>query len=278
MSRIAECFQALRKHNKAALIPYITAGDPEPSLTVPLMHALVEAGADLLEIGVPFSDPMADGPVIQAACERALKHHVGLTRVLEMVQRFREADDRTPVILMGYLNPIEVMGYQRFATSARHAGVDGVLTVDLPPEEAHDLIAQLKASELDPIFLAAPTSSDSRIRRMSQCGGGFLYYVSFKGVTGANRLDIQAVQNKVEQIRNLTDLPVGVGFGIRDAESAASVAAFADAVVVGSALVNRIAQLAEQPGEVLARAPEVIAAMRRAMDESSLAARPSGTL
>lgn len=266
MSRIAARFDALRSNGRKALIPYITAGDPQPDVTVPLMHALVEAGADLLELGVPFSDPMADGPVIQAACERALKHHVSLHQVLDMVGEFRRSDSDTPVILMGYLNPIEVMGYAAFAEAAQAAGVDGVLTVDLPPEEGCDLVAAMKAKQLDPIFLAAPTSSDERIQLMAKNGGGFLYYVSFKGVTGANRLDVESVQTKLDQIRRNTDLPVGVGFGIRDAASAAQVAALADAVVVGSALVNRIAALADEPGRIAAEAPQVIAEMRAAMD------------
>jgi tryptophan synthase alpha chain len=274
MSRIAGRFEALHRQGRTALIPYITAGDPQPSLTVPLMHALVEAGADLLELGVPFSDPMADGPVIQAACERALRHHVSMVQVLDMVHRFREKDAQTPVVLMGYLNPIEVMGYANFASAARDAGVDGVLTVDLPPEEAHELVERLKASRLDPIFLAAPNSDEGRIRQMTQCGGGFLYYVSFKGVTGANRLDVKSVEEKVKQIRSNTDLPVGVGFGIRDARSAASIAAVADAVVVGSALVKRIAELADRPDEILDQAPDVIADMRRAMDQDAVEALP----
>lgn len=266
MSRIAARFEVLRGRGRVALIPFITAGDPQPSVTVPLMHALVDAGADILELGVPFSDPMADGPTIQAACERALVHHTGLRHVLDMVRKFRERDADTPVVLMGYLNPVEVMGYEVFAEAARSAGVDGVLTVDLPPEEGGELINALKARQLDPIFLAAPTSSDERIRQMSTCGGGFLYYVSFKGVTGANRLDVKAVQDKLVQIRANTGLPVGVGFGIRDAETAAQIAAFADAVVVGSALVNRIAALAGEPERIVAEAPRVIAEMRAAMD------------
>jgi tryptophan synthase alpha chain len=266
MSRIAGRFRDLRSQGRTALIPYITAGDPQPTVTVPLMHALVEAGADLLELGVPFSDPMADGPTIQAACERALVHHVGLHNVLDMVRSFRDRDNDTPVVLMGYLNPIEVMGYDKFAGAAREAGVDGVLTVDLPPEEGHDLVEALKSRQLDPIFLAAPTSSDQRIQQMSASGGGFLYYVSFKGVTGANRLDVQAVKDKLVQIRAATELPVGVGFGIRDAETAAQVAAFSDAVVVGSALVNRVAALADKPDAIVAQAPQVIAEMRAAMD------------
>jgi tryptophan synthase alpha chain len=266
MSRIDARFEALRSRQRVALIPYITAGDPQPSVTVPLMHALVEAGADILELGVPFSDPMADGPTIQAACERALLHHTSLRHVLEMVHQFRERDADTPVVLMGYLNPIEVMGYDAFAEAAQSAGVDGVLTVDLPPEEGHDLVEALKDRQLDPVFLAAPNSNDQRLQQMSASGGGFLYYVSFKGVTGANRLDVKAVQDKLVQIRANTGMPVGVGFGIRDAETAAQIAAFADAVVVGSALVNRIAELAGDPQRIVAEAPQVIADMRAAMD------------
>jgi len=266
MSRITGRFQELRERRRTALIPYITAGDPQPAVTVALMHALVKAGADILELGVPFSDPMADGPTIQAACERALVHHVSLHNVLDMVREFRQQDAATPVVLMGYLNPVEVMGYAEFAQAAQAAGVDGVLIVDLPPEEGHDLVVQLKAAELDPIFLAAPTSSDARIRQMSDNGGGFLYYVSFKGVTGANRLDVAAVRDKLQQIRANTGLPVGVGFGIRDAETATRIAEFSDAVVVGSALVNRIAALADQPERIVAEAPAIIAEMRSAMD------------
>jgi tryptophan synthase alpha chain len=266
MSRIAGRFQHLRSQARTALIPYITAGDPRPEITVPLMHALVSAGADVLELGVPFSDPMADGPTIQAACERALAHHVSLHTVLDIVGKFRQQDADTPVVLMGYLNPIEVMGYDEFAAAAQDAGVDGVLTVDLPPEEGGDLVSALKDRQLDPIFLAAPTSSASRIQQMSASGGGFLYYVSFKGVTGANRLDVQAVKDKLVQIRANSSLPVGVGFGIRDADTAAQIAEFSDAVVVGSALVNRIAALAATPDEVVAKAPQLIADMRAAMD------------
>ncbi len=268
MSRIAGCFDALRTRGRTALIPYITAGDPQPSVTVPLMHALVDAGADILELGVPFSDPMADGPTIQAACERALMHHVGLHNVLDMVREFREQDKETPVVLMGYLNPVEAMGYEEFADAATNAGVDGVLTVDLPPEEGHDLVAALKAQQLDAVFLAAPNSDAERIELMSGCGGGFLYYVSFKGVTGANRLDIQSVEDKLLEIRRHTSLPVGVGFGIRDAATAAAIGRFSDAVVVGSALVNRIADLANTPERIVSEAPLVIADMRAAMDQS----------
>ncbi|MBU2477542.1 MAG: tryptophan synthase subunit alpha, partial [Gammaproteobacteria bacterium] len=247
MSRIAARFTALAKAGRKALIPFVTAGDPNPEVTVPLMHAMVAAGADIIELGVPFSDPMADGPVIQAACERALKHHVSLRKVLEMVKQFRAQDNDTPVILMGYLNPVEVMGYATFAQAAQSAGVDGVLSVDLPPEEAHDFLDELKKVAIDPIFLLSPSTSDERVRKIAAVASGFLYYVSFKGVTGANRLDVGAVAAKLGSIRKLTQLPLGVGFGIRDAQSAADVSAVADAVVVGSALVNRIAELADQP-------------------------------
>jgi len=266
MSRIAARFAALAKSGRKALIPYVTAGDPNPEVTVPLLHALVSAGADLLEIGVPFSDPMADGPVIQAACERALKHHVSLHKVLDMVKHFRAQDQDTPVILMGYLNPVEVMGYAAFAQAAKNVGVDGLLTVDLPPEEAGDLLHELKQVAIDPIFLVSPSTSDERVRKIAAVASGFLYYVSFKGVTGANRLDVGAVASKVKTIRSLTNIPVGVGFGIRDAQSAADVSAVADAVVVGSALVKRIAELAAQPTQINASLTEVLAEMRQAMD------------
>ncbi len=277
MSRIAGRFDSLRAQGRTALIPYITAGDPQPAVTVPLMHALVDAGADILELGVPFSDPMADGPTIQAACERALVHHVGLHNVLDMVREFRDQDSETPVVLMGYLNPVEVMGYDEFSSAASSAGVDGVLTVDLPPEEGHDLVTALKAQQLDSIFLAAPNSNAERIALMSGCGGGFLYYVSFKGVTGANRLDIQSVEDKLIEIRRHTSLPVGVGFGIRDAETAAAIGRFADAVVVGSALVNRIAALENTPERIVSEAPQVIADMRAAMDQTASVATDKQT-
>jgi tryptophan synthase alpha chain len=267
MSRIAQRFQQLREQRRKALIPYVTAGDPRPEVTVPLLHALVKAGADIIEIGVPFSDPMADGPVIQAACERALAHHVSLHGVLDMVREFRSQDDATPVVLMGYLNPIEVWGYQAFAEAAAAAGVDGVLTVDMPPEEGDRLTAALHLQQLDAIFLLAPTSSASRIRTVCRSASGFVYYVSFKGVTGANRLDVDAVAAKLEEIRRYTELPVGVGFGIRDPESAARIARIADAVVVGSALVGRIAALVDQPDAIAPAVSETLAAMRTAIDQ-----------
>ncbi|MEZ5540523.1 MAG: tryptophan synthase subunit alpha [Pseudomonadota bacterium] len=266
MSRIADCFTRLGQARRKALIPYVTAGDPQPDITVPLLHALVGAGADLLELGVPFSDPMADGPVIQAACERALEHHVTLHQVLDMVREFRRQDMSTPVILMGYLNPIEVWGYADFAAAAAAAGVDGILTVDMPPEEATELVAALRSHDLDTIFLLAPTSTEQRMRLVSEVAGGFLYYVSFKGVTGANRLDVAAVERKLQELRRFTQLPIGVGFGIRDAESAARVAAVADAVVVGSALVGRIPELLDKPHDIPAQLAATVAGMRTAID------------
>lgn len=272
MSRIAARFTALAKAGRKALIPYVTAGDPNPEVTVPLMHVMVAAGADIIEMGVPFSDPMADGPVIQAACERALKHHVSLRKVLDMVKQFRAQDKDTPVILMGYLNPIEVMGYAAFAQAAQTAGVDGVLTVDLPPEEASDFLVELKQVAIDPIFLLSPNTSDERVRKVAAVASGFLYYVSFKGVTGANRLDVGAVAAKLISIRKLTQLPLGVGFGIRDAQSAAEVSSVADAVVVGSALVTRIADLADQPEKIASAVGAVLADMRQAMDASPVQA------
>jgi tryptophan synthase alpha chain len=276
MSRIAGRFAELRAAGRKALIPFVTAGDPEPGVTVPLLHALVAAGADILELGVPFSDPMADGPVIQAACERALTHHTSLRRVLDMVREFRGRDTNTPVVLMGYLNPVEVMGYEAFAQAASAAGVDGILTVDLPPEEAHDLVQALRAASIDPIFLLSPTSSGPRMDRIAAVASGFIYYVSIKGVTGSDRLDVQAVAGKVTEIRGHTGLPVGVGFGIRDAASAAQVAAVADAVVVGSALVSRIPGLQATPEDIPAALAAVLAEMRAAMDAAQPQAANAG--
>ena len=267
MSRIAQCFARLHEQGKKALIPYVTAGDPDPSVTVPLMHAMVTAGANLLELGVPFSDPMADGPVIQAASERALAHHVSLHNVLDMVRAFRRQDQETPVILMGYLNPVEVMGYENFARQAAEAGVDGILTVDLPPEESSGFIKAMREQQLDPIFLIAPTSTEERIRRICASASGFVYYVSLKGVTGAANLDVASVQEKVALIRQATDLPIGVGFGIKDADSASQVSVFSDAVVVGSAIVNRVAANAGKPDVINQEVSKLLVSMREAMDK-----------
>lgn len=244
MSRIAACFAALQ--GKKALIPFITAGDPHPSRTVELMHGLVDGGADIIELGVPFSDPMADGPVIQRASERALVHKVGLRDVLAMVAEFRKTNTTTPVVLMGYLNPVFVMGYAAFATAAREAGVDGVLTVDCPPEEAADLSAALIAADLDPVFLIAPTTPESRVREIARHARGYVYYVSLKGVTGAGNLDIDDVARKIAALRAHIQVPIGVGFGIRDAATAKAISVTADAVVVGSRLVQEIEAATEQ--------------------------------
>lgn len=266
MSRIEGRFAALRGAGRKALIPFVTAGDPEPAASVPLLHALVAAGADLLELGVPFSDPMADGPVIQRASERALAHHVTLHGVLDMVASFREQDPDTPVILMGYLNPIEAFGYAEFAAAAAAAGVDGVLTVDAPPEEAAQLADALGAHGLDPIFLLAPTSDAERIARISALARGFVYYVSFKGVTGASGFDLDAIAARLTEIRAVTKLPLGVGFGISDAERAAAVAGIADAVIVGSALVRQVEEHAGDIAAATAAMTGLLAEMRAAID------------
>jgi tryptophan synthase alpha chain len=267
MSRIAARFEQLRGRGRTALIPFVTAGDPSPEVTVPLMHAMVRAGADLIELGVPFSDPIADGPVIQRATERALALGVSLDDVLEMVRRFRAKDSETPVILMGYLNPIEVMGYDSFAVEARQAGLDGALIVDVPPEEGNALVATLKAQGLDLVYLLAPTSTESRIARIGEVASGFVYYVSVKGVTGAGNLDTAAVAEKVKLIKSLIRLPVGVGFGINTPETAAQVAQVADAVIVGSAIVGRIEALATTPERIPAMIAEFLTSLRQAIDE-----------
>ncbi|HHW78256.1 MAG TPA: tryptophan synthase subunit alpha [Xanthomonadaceae bacterium] len=266
MNRITRRFQALRRTGRKALIPYITAGDPRPELTVPMLHALVEAGADIIELGVPFSDPMADGPVIQQACERALAQGMSLRRVLDLVRDFRRTDGETPLVLMGYLNPIERMGYDAFVAGARDAGVDGVLTVDLPPEEAAELAGPLDAAGVAPIFLLAPTSSGERIRRIAQLARGYLYYVSLKGVTGSAALNVAEVADKLAAIRTHTDLPLGVGFGIKDPPTAAAIAEVADAVVVGSALVAKMGELADNPERMRREVAALLTAMRQALD------------
>lgn len=242
MSRIQSVFAELKAQGKKALIPYFTAGDPHPDHTVPLLHALVASGADVIELGVPFSDPMADGPVIQRASERALVHKMGLRKVLAMVKDFRETNQTTPIVLMGYANPIEAMGAEQFVTLAKDAGVDGVLTVDYPPEECEDFNEQLATAGIDSIFLLSPTTEPSRTELIVKQATGFLYYVSLKGVTGAGNLDIVEVKKRVAEIRNSTDLPIGVGFGVKDAETAREVSAIADAVVVGSRMVLAIEQ------------------------------------
>lgn len=264
MSRIQSTFATLKANNKKALIPYITAGDPHPKFTVELMHAMVKSGADIIELGVPFSDPMADGPVIQRASERALVHKVGLRKVLALVKEFRLNDDNTPVVLMGYANPIEAMGAAVFAASAKESGVDGVLTVDYPPEECEGFIAELNKHDIDSIFLLSPTTEEKRIDLVVKQATGFLYYVSLKGVTGAANLDVEEVKARVANIRKQTSLPVGVGFGVKDAATAKSVAAFADAVVVGSRTVLTIEQSSEET--LVANISALIEELRSAID------------
>lgn len=266
MSRLASKFKALKHANRKALIPFITAGDPSPKFTVPLMHAMVTAGADIIELGVPFSDPMADGPVIQQASERALAHHIGLRNVLAMVAEFRQADQQTPLVLMGYLNPVEIMGYQVFANKAKQAEIDGVLLVDLPPEEAQEFATLLKIREIDPIFLLAPNSNEQRVKKMENVGSGYLYYVSLKGVTGAGHLNIADVEKKLAMIRKNTTLPVSVGFGVKDAAIAKAIAKVADGVVVGSVLISKIAANLDNPNKAKQHIIELLKSMREAMD------------
>ena len=266
MSRITATFDALKASNKTALIPYVTAGDSNPSITVPLMHRMVEAGADIIELGVPFSDPMADGPTIQLACERALEHNTSLNDVMGMVAEFRQTNETTPVVFMGYLNPIEVMGYETFAKKATEAGVDAVLTVDLPPEESIDVLPIFRKYGLDSIYLLSPTTQPERIQKVSDAGSGFVYYVSLKGVTGSNILDVNDVAKHLDVIRDITDMPVGVGFGIKDAETAAQVATVADAVVVGSVLVKMVEKDVDDADKIMNNIGNLLSSMRRAMD------------
>lgn len=271
MSRIQQTFKRIAPQK--ALIPFITAGDPQPGFTVPLMHEMVSAGANIIELGIPFSDPMADGPVIQAADERALQHHVSLHDVLKMVKQFRQQDTVTPIVLMGYLNPIEIMGYSAFANQAAEAGVDGVLVVDMPPEEAEEFTGLMNQHDINTIFLVSPTTDSRRIAKINQFASGYLYYVSLKGVTGANTLDIDSVKEKLQQIRSITDLPVGVGFGIKDGETAQAVARIADAVVVGSALVKQIAEHQHDQQEMTQQVCSIVNDMRNKMDSPGLVHR-----
>lgn len=264
MSRIQATFKRLAAQGRKALIPFITAGDPDATLTVPLMHALVEAGADIIELGVPFSDPMADGPTIQRASERALAKGMSLRKVLELVSAFRGRDAETPVVLMGYANPIEAMGQEAFAAAAAKAGVDGVLVVDYPPEEAAEFGRAMKAQGIDPIFLVAPTSTEARIGQVAEVASGYVYYVSLAGVTGAGHLNIDAVAERLPVIREKTGLPVGVGFGIRDAATAARIAAFADAVVVGSRIIEEIEK--STPETACDRVKALVADIRKGID------------
>lgn len=265
MSRIAQRFADLARRGRKGLIPYIAAGDPAPELTVPLMQALAAAGADVIELGVPFSDPMADGPVIQRATERAIRNGVGLKKTLALVRDFRRVDQDTPVVLMGYANPIERMGRAQFAAAAREAGVDGVLVVDYPPEECEEFAASMRAAQIDPILLLAPTSTEDRIERIAHMASGYIYYVSLKGITGAGSLDIAEVGKRIPGIKARTRVPVGVGFGIRDAASAQAIARIADAVVVGSRIIQEIEAAPQE--RVVDAVRELVGALRRAIDE-----------
>ena len=264
MSRIAPTFARLKSAGRKALIPFVTAGDPDPASTVPLMHALAQAGADIIELGVPFSDQMADGPTIQRSSERALKHHMSLRGVLAAVTEFRRTDTTTPVVLMGYANPIEALGQRRFAELAGRAGVDGVIVVDYPPEESGELTTELGRQGIDSIFLLAPTTEEARMDEVGKVASGYIYYVSLKGVTGAATLDLGEVSRKIPLLRSHIRLPIGVGFGIRDAQTARAVSRIADAVVVGSRLVQEIESSA--PDRVVANVKALVAEFRQAMD------------
>ncbi len=264
VSRIASTFAALKEQNKTGLVTFITAGDPSPELTVPLMHALVAGGADVLELGVPFSDPMAEGPVIQRACERALKFGVGIHDVFAYVRQFRQTNQATPVVLMGYANPIERIGQAAFIQAAKEAGADGAIVVDYPPEECAQFASDMRDNGLDMIFLLAPTSTEERIKQVARHGSGFSYYVSLKGVTGAGHIDPADVAAKLAPVRRHVSLPVGVGFGIRDAATAKAVASVSDAVVIGSRIIEEIEKSA--PAQAAAAVQSFVAGIRQALD------------
>ena len=264
VSRIANTFARLASEKRKALIPFVTAGDPTPNITVPLMHAMVDAGVDIIELGVPFSDPMADGPVIQRSSERALKFGVGLNDVLAYVSEFRNTNRATPVVLMGYANPIERMGMKVFAERAGTAGVDGVLVVDYPPEESHELLATMDAVGIDVIYLLSPTSSPERIKLVSEAARGYIYYVSLKGVSGAANIDTSDVESMIVKIKSQTKLPVGVGFGIRDGQTAKRIARFADAVVIGSRLIQEME--ASTPDTAVEQVRVLLKDIRETMD------------
>ena len=265
MSRIQTCFAALARDGRRALIPFITAGYPSPDLTVSLMHALVAGGTDVIELGVPFSDPMADGPVIQRASEQALAQGMSLLRVLECVREFRTANATTPVVLMAYANPIEAMGQEAFIERASEAGVDGVLVLDYTPQECGDFARMLQAANMDMIFLLAPTSTDQRLQEVARLGSGYIYYVSLTGVTGSGALDLDAVVARIPALRKALGLPVGVGFGIRDAASAKRIGEVADAVVIGSRLIDEVTDC--PPGEAAQRVQAFMQSIRTALDE-----------
>jgi tryptophan synthase alpha chain len=265
MSRIQATFERLGREGRKALIPYVTAGDPDAAATVAIMHAMVDAGADVIELGVPFSDPMADGPVIQRAGERALKRGTGLPQVLAMVKEFRGRNDRMPVVLMGYANPIEALGTERFVKAARDAGVDGVIVVDYPPEECGPFAESMRKAGMDPVFLLAPTSTTQRIAAVAAIASGYIYYVSLKGITGAAHLDLADVEKNIGRIRKATRLPIGVGFGVRDGATARAICRFADAAVIGSRIVQEVESAAH--GQAAYQVGAFLRSVRQAMDE-----------
>lgn len=266
MSRISTCLKDLAAKGRKALVPYFVAGDPSKELTVPMMHAMVDAGSDIIELGIAFSDPMAEGPVIQLAHERALEHNISLRDTLALVAQFRQTDNETPIVLMGYANPIEVLGYKSFAQQAQAAGVDGILVVDLPPEEAIEFQSILKEHDIDNIYLIAPTTEQSRIKKIVALATGYLYYVSLKGVTGSAALDVNSVKSKLADIRQETSLPICVGFGIKDADSAAQISKLSEGAVVGSAIVDRMAA-ANSEEQAISAVTELLKDMRDAMDK-----------
>lgn len=266
MSRLTTKLNEVASANGKSLVAYIVAGDPVAEVTVKLMHTLVDAGVDVIELGVPFSDPEAEGPVIQLAHERALKHNISLKDTFSMVQEFRESNQVTPIILMGYLNPIEILGYETFAKTASKAGVDGTIIVNLPPEEAGDLTSALEENDIDSVYLLAPTTTDERAAFVTSRSRGFVYYVSLKGTTGASTLDVEDVKEKLTRFKRISSLPIMVGFGIKDAETAAKVAAVSDGVVVGSAIVQLIADNADKPEAGMSRVADLMSAMRKSID------------
>ena len=265
MSRIAATFENLKQNNRKALIPFITAGDPDQEMTILLMHELVNVGADIIELGVPFSDPMADGPTIQRSYERALKHNISLENVLEIVAEFRKTDTETPVVLMGYANPIEAIGRQKFSARAKECGVDGVLVVDYPPEECEEWLENLELNRMDAIFLLSPTTPERRIQQIAKRAKGFVYYVSLKGVTGSAHLDLNEVSNKLVDLRSHISIPIGVGFGIHDSVTARAVSELADAVVVGSRIMKEIEDSPKE--KILINVSEFVGSLRTDIDK-----------
>mgnify|MGYP000588419860 CR=1 FL=1 len=269
MNRIDACIQQMQQQQRCLLSPYITAGDPILGSTVAVMHGLVAGGANILEIGIPFSDPMAEGPVIQAAMERSLAQGTTLQDVFQTIEQFRQQNNTTPIILMGYLNPIEFYGYERFAKEAHRVGVDGTILVDLPPEESATVKEIWQKNNLYPIYLCSPTTTAQRMQRIDAHAKGYLYYVSIKGVTGSNALDIKSLQQQYLQRKEATKHPLLVGFGIKDPQMAAAVSQFADGVIVGAALIECLKKCYEEHGDAVASAQQFMRAMRDAMDNKS---------